>query len=608
MYTIKNTTGGCGAKGASGAGIAPPGNPGDVLYLVSSGVAGAASNVLYTGSGNLYAANSVTTTNVFATRYYGDGGLLSNISATFTQPLANLVVSNSVTTTNIFATSANIATMNVGYLTVNSAVVYGTSTLNVYGTSNLTNVTVTDTFNVNGSVTANAANATFFFDTFTIQYINTQVLNVASNIILSGNLSAPLANITTLNVNYLTVNSAVVYGTSTLNVYGVSNLSTATMIGTSGKTTLNVTGNVYASNAVTTTNLFANTATLIGTTGLTSLNVTGNIYASNAVTTTNVFTTNVTATNLTGAGSGITSLNMDNAGSGTLAVARGGTGTTTSTGTGSVVLSAAPTLTGTTTVAGLYASSGDIGFNAVPAGATRSTQRFYVYDPSFCIEIMQRTSLVYGLNFITRNTDGVFSWRKVANSTDWGTELMFLDNSGNLTTTAGITATTLTGAGSGITSLNMGNAGSGTLAVARGGTGTTTSTGTGSVVLSAAPTLTGTTNVATLIASGNITSSSDRRIKKDIKRIEGALDKVTQIGGYTFTRTDGPHTGTIQAGVIAQEIIEVLPEVVQISEETGYYSVSYGNITALLIEALKEERLERLKLEERLTRLEKLNP
>ena len=47
-------------------------------------------------------SNSVTTTNVFADRYYGDGGLLSNITS-FVQPLANLVVSNSVTTTNVFA-------------------------------------------------------------------------------------------------------------------------------------------------------------------------------------------------------------------------------------------------------------------------------------------------------------------------------------------------------------------------------------------------------------------------------------------------------------------------------------------------------------------------
>jgi hypothetical protein len=59
----------------------------------------------------------------------------------------------------------------------------------------------------------------------------------------------------------------------------------------------------------------------------------------------------VRATTLTGAGSGITALNMDNAGSGTLAVARGGTGVTTSTGTGSVVLSAGPTFTGTVTAA-----------------------------------------------------------------------------------------------------------------------------------------------------------------------------------------------------------------------------------------------------------------
>ena len=137
---------------------------------------------------------------------------------------------------------------------------------NVYVSNALTtsNVNITDTLDVVGSMTANAANATFFFDTFTIPYINTQELNVASNIVLTGNLSAPLANITTLNVNYLTVDSAVVYGTSTLNVYGVSNLSTATMVGSTGQTTLNVTGNIYASNAITTTNVFASNVTASG--------------------------------------------------------------------------------------------------------------------------------------------------------------------------------------------------------------------------------------------------------------------------------------------------------------------------------------------------------
>ena len=457
MYTIKNTTGGCGAKGASGAGIAPPGNPGDVLYLVSSGVAGAAANVLYTGDGNLYAANSVTTTNVFANLYYGDGGLLSNISSGgFTQPLANLVVSNSVTTTNIFATSANIATMNVGYLTVNSAVVYGTSTLNVYGTSNLTNVTVRDTFNVNGSMSANAANATFFFDTFTIPYINTQVLNVASNIILSGNLSAPLANITTLNVNYLTVNSAVVYGTSTLNVYGVSNLSTATMVGTSGKTTLNVTGNVYASNAVTTTNVFAtryygdggllsnvfvqpfanlvvsNAVTTtnvfavtanVGTlnvwqvSNLVSLSLSNNLYAANAVTTTNVFTANVTATGVqTIAGlTGLTSLNV----TGNVYVSNAVTATSHygNVSASNVVVTPATGVTGISVTGNLYAS------NAVTATSHYGnvSASNVVVTPATGVTGISVTGNLYASNAVT--TTNVFTTNVTATNVT-GTSLI----------------------------------------------------------------------------------------------------------------------------------------------------------------------------------------
>jgi predicted acylesterase/phospholipase RssA len=246
-----------------------------------------------TGDMNVY-GNVITNGYIQAIEYYGDGGLLSNITATtLAQPLANLVVSNSVTTTNLFA-ATEVLTGTTGQTTLNV-------TGNVYVSNSVTttNVHVTDTLDVVGSMTANAANATFFFDTFTIPYINTQYLNVASNIVLTGNLSAPLANITTLNVNYLTVNSAIVYGTSTLNVYGVSNLSTATVVGSTGQTTLNVTGNVYVSNAVTTTNVFAATEVLSGIPGRTTVNVTGNIYASNAVTTTNLFANTLIMSNAT---------------------------------------------------------------------------------------------------------------------------------------------------------------------------------------------------------------------------------------------------------------------------------------------------------------------
>ena len=85
-----------------------------------------------------------------------------------------------------------------------------------------------------------------------------------------------------------------------------------------------------------------------------------------------------------------------------------------------------------------------------------------------------------------------------------------------------------------------------------------------------------------LVASGDVTASSDRRLKTDIKRIEGALNKVRTLGGYTFTKNDNPSTG-----LIAQEVLEVLPEAVHGTEET-YYSIAYGNMIGILVEAIKE--------------------
>ena len=185
------------------------------------------------------------------------------------------------------------------------------------------------------------------------------------------------------------------------------------------------------------------------------------------------------------------------------------------------------------------------------------------------------------------------------------------------TVTGGTFSGTHTGDGSGITLLNMGNAGSGTLAVARGGTGVTSSTGTGSVVLSASPALSGTATFAAITtsgaigigaspsytldvagvirATGDIIAFSDRRVKSNLEKITGALDKVAAINGYTFTRSDGD-SDERHAGVVAQEVQEVLPEVVSVDKE-GHLSVAYGNMVALLIEALKEEKSKREALE-----------
>ena len=87
-------------------------------------------------------------------------------------------------------------------------------------------------------------------------------------------------------------------------------------------------------------------------------------------------------------------------------------------------------------------------------------------------------------------------------------------------------------------------------------------------------------------ASSDVIAFSDRRVKENIVTIDNALNKVTQLRGVTYTRKDTDDKST-KLGVIAQEVLEVLPEVVAQDKE-GMYSVAYGNMAGVFIEAIKE--------------------
>lgn len=101
-----------------------------------------------------------------------------------------------------------------------------------------------------------------------------------------------------------------------------------------------------------------------------------------------------------------------------------------------------------------------------------------------------------------------------------------------------------------------------------------------------------------MTAAGNVTAYSDLRLKDNIEVIDNALEKVLRLRGVTFTRTDSEDKERRHAGVIAQEVEEVLPEVVQ-EQADGMKSVAYGNMAGLLIEAIKEQNkiIEELKKE-----------
>ena len=127
-----------------------------------------------------------------------DGGLLSNISpSSIIQPYPNLVVSNSLTTTNVIATRSNITTLNVNSLVASTANV---TTLNVnseFVTSLVAATANVTTLNVNSdTVTFLVAGNIYSANSLTTTNVSTRFANVA-------NLITTYANITSLNVTSL---------------------------------------------------------------------------------------------------------------------------------------------------------------------------------------------------------------------------------------------------------------------------------------------------------------------------------------------------------------------------------------------------------------------
>ena len=162
--------------------------------------------------GNVYASNALTTTNVFTTT--ANVGTLNvwQVSNLSTLSLTNnLYAANAVTTANLFTTTANVGTLNVWQVSNLSSLSLSN---NLYAANA---ITTTNLFTA--GITSNAVTTTFKYDTLTIPFMSVTTLNVAST----------------------------------------SNLDTVTLTGEPGLTTLFASGNIYVSNAVTTTNVFATT-------------------------------------------------------------------------------------------------------------------------------------------------------------------------------------------------------------------------------------------------------------------------------------------------------------------------------------------------------------
>jgi len=234
-------------------------------------------------------------------------------------------------------------------------------------------------------------------------------------------------------------------------------------------------------------------------------------------------------------------------------------------------------------------------------------------------------SLVAGTNITLSNNSGEGATPTIGltnNSTTIGSTAISLGSSA--TTIAGLTSVTSTG----FTGALTGNASTATtLATARNINGVSFNGSADITVTAAAGTLSGATlasgvtassltSVGTLTsltvsgatatgaltvtgavtATGDITAffTSDKRHKNNIQTIPNALEKVTKLNGVTWEWNDDVNEvtkSTPKTGLIAQEVQEVLPEVVK-TRDDGFLALDYSKMMGLMVEAIKEQQIQ----------------
>lgn len=101
-------------------------------------------------------------------------------------------------------------------------------------------------------------------------------------------------------------------------------------------------------------------------------------------------------------------------------------------------------------------------------------------------------------------------------------------------------------------------------------------------------------NTGNMTVGGTLTENSSIRYKDNIETLKYGLDKVLQMRGVSYTKKD---TGVKEIGLIAEELNEIAPELVNKNEKGLPDSVSYGRVVAYLIEAIKDlqKEIEELK-------------
>jgi hypothetical protein len=517
------------------------GSGSNLTSLNASNLSGGVVNINYGGTGK----TSLNTNQLLIGN--GTNALLQSTNLTWDNS------SNSLSATNFIGSGSALTSLNVSNITNGTLSVsrggIGTTTLTsgqvlignganaLLQSANLTWNTSTNTLSATNFVGSHSGSGTgltalnasnISSGTLTVSRGGIGATTLTSGQILIGNGASALqqsANLTwNTSTNTLSATNFVGSGSglSTLNASNIANGTLIVSRGGIGTTTL-TTGQILIGNGA---NALLQSANL-------SWNNTSNT---------------LTATNFVGSGTGMTALNASNITLGTLPVARGGTGVTTSTGNGFLVLSNAATMTNGT-------------FSGTGTGLT----------------FLNASNITLGTLPVARGGTGV--------TTSTGNGSLVLSNAATMTNG------TFSGTGTGLTSLNANNITLGILAVARGGTGVTTSTGNGSLVLNNAATMTNGTFSGTGTGLTSLNASNISLGTLPVDRGGTGVNTSTGNGSVVLsnsaTMTNGTFSGTgvglssLNASNISLGILAVLQGGTGTNTSTGTGSVVLSNAATM---------------------------
>lgn len=161
------------------------------------------------------------------------------------------------------------------------------------------------------------------------------------------------------------------------------------------------------------------------------------------------------------------------------------------------------------------------------------------------------------------------------------TNLSFIPSTGELTATIGSFANIYGGTvgGNTLTIRGTSNATKATASVLMTDGVTSTTTGTGTLVVTGGVGVSGQVTCATLVETSSIT------FKENVNPLQDALDKIIQLTGVIYDRKDG--TSFNEAGLIAEDVNRIIPELVTKDANGNPYGVKYTKVVAYLVESIK---------------------